>query len=714
MLITSRGNQSRWRRQMDYYSRSQLPILSFDTAPEALEREDVRRILCEKPCNIVFVEVCGKLYGIVSRGDVSRAKRAGEERIPINRSYSFIVGKQFMAAREIFRGKKTIQEIPVIDREGRLMGMCSRTDDLLYLEYLEYSNPWESNRYIRPYLEQLKRVLFVRAPQGDMRREKIIDQWIREFTKCGVHCELIDFAELPGRQDAKATILIVDEETNKGGYFVTEALDGSVYRSDYVHTFRTYERFMSDPSYDELIQKMADFGIKVYNLYYSEDENTEGRRRLWNGMRQWLEQPEARNVNPHVTPSSAQGFYGELNKGTYAAEVGKLYFGMEASSVYTRMKDIQSRYLNIVNGERVTIGQPAEADRTIWFFGPCITIGGFVEDQYTIESILQKKINEAGFSFKVVNCGCHGTPYQEIIRITSTPMKPGDIIVVFVDNRPIAGTESVDMTEILDKNNAPVEWLLDTPAHCNHKVNMLYANELFERMQREGVLSAEVQQTEHPVMLTRDLAVNSLYLDLCFNSFHPKEGQTVGGIGMHGNPFTRGHRYLIETASKMVDWLICQIIEDEPGAFSFAERFAMAVEGTRDLPNVRIVAGGPFQATRNVFQEYFLRVEPADMRESATVDTLIFAENIAKRLGITYRFLGDEKHNPKMQFFNELVKEILPHYGIHVVEIPRLQAGDRPISASSARDAAAVGDRETLLQYVPETTLPFMIGGGEQ
>jgi len=93
---------------------------------------------------------------------------------------------------------------------------------------------------------------------------------------------------------------------------------------------------------------------------------------------------------------------------------------------------------------------------------------------------------------------------------------------------------------------------------------------------------------------------------------------------------------------------------------------------------------------------------------------LIFAENIAKRLGITYRFLGDEKHNPKMQFFNELVKEILPHYGIHVVEIPRLQAGDRPISASSARDAAAVGDRETLLQYVPETTLPFLIGSGEQ
>ena len=699
---------------MDYYSRSQLPILSFDKAPEYLEREDVRRILCEKPCNIVFVEVCEKLYGIVSRGDVSRARKAGNDKIPVNRNYSFIVGKQFMKAREIFREKTAIQEIPVIDREGRLMGMCSRTDDLLYLEYLEYSNPWEGNRYIRPFLEQLESVLFVRAPRGDTRREQIIDKWIAEFTKCGVQCGLIDFTELPEKQDEDTTILVVDEETNRAGYFVTEALDGSVYRSDNVHTFRTYERLMSDPSYDELIQKLADFGIKIYNLYYSEDENTEGRRRLWNGMRQWLEQPEARNVNPHVTPSSAQGFYGELNKGTYAAEVGKMYFSMESNGVYTRMKDIQSPYLNIVNGERVTAGQPAEADRTIWFFGPCIIIGSFVEDQHTIESFLQKRINEAGYSCRVVNCGCHETPYQEMIRITSTPMKPGDIVVMCVDNRPVAGTESVDMTEILDKNNAPVEWLLDNPVHCNHKVNALYADELFERMQRSGVLDAEVKPAEQPAMLTRDLAVNALYLDLHCNTFHPREGEVIGFVGIYGNPFTRGHRYLIETAAKQLDLLICQLIEDEIGAFTFAERLAMAIEGTRDLPNVMVVGSGPFQATRNVFQEYFVRIEPGDVSKSSSLDVQIFCEIVAKRLGVTYRFVGDEKHNPKMHAANENLKRILPAYGIHVVEIPRLQAQNQPISASTARSAAAAGDRETLLQHLPETTLRFIIGSDEQ
>lgn len=696
---------------MDYYSRNQLPILSFDTAPEALERDTVRRLLCEKPCNLVFVEVREKLYGIVSRGDISRAKKAGNDKILINRNYTSIKGKQFMSARELFREKDRIQEIPVTDEEGRLMGMCSRTDDLLYLEYCD---PWEENRYVRPFLERLKKIRFVRAPKGDTRREMIIGRWIEEFTKCGVQCELISFAELSEKQKENTTILIPDEEINSGGYAVIESLDSRIYRSDLIHTFRSYERFMSETAYDKLIQELADSGIKIYNLFFSEDENTEGRKRLWEGMRQWLKQPEARNVNPYVTPSSAPGFYGELNTGNYAAEVGKLYFNLESNNVYTRMKDTKSRYLNIVNGERITIGQPAEADRTIWCFGPCFIIGGYVEDKYTIESILQKKINEDGYSCKVVNCGCYETHYQEMIHIMSTPMKPGDIVIMHVVNRPITGTESIDMMELLDKNNAPAEWMLDLPVHCNHKVNRIYADDLYERMKRDGILNADVQKMDHPSMLTRDLAVNSLYLDLHYNNYHPKEGQIVGSVGMHGNPFTLGHRYLIETASKQVDQLFCLLIEDELGIFSYAERFAMAVEGTRDLPNVKIVAGGPFQATRNVFQEYFVKVEPTDMRESATADTLIYAEIIAKRLGITYRFLGDEKHNPKMQFFNELMKNLLPAYGIHVVELPRAQAGGRSISASLARKAASVGDRKTLLQNIPETTLPFFIGKDDQ
>ena len=125
---------------MDFYTRSQLPIISFEEEPEFLDNALIRQALYEKPCNLVFVEVRDKLYGIASFGDVVRA---GEGPVPVNRNFTALKGKQFMKAREIFREKTNILEIPVTDEEDRLTGMCSKNDDLLYLEY---NRPWEGKR----------------------------------------------------------------------------------------------------------------------------------------------------------------------------------------------------------------------------------------------------------------------------------------------------------------------------------------------------------------------------------------------------------------------------------------------------------------------------------------------------------------------------------------------------------------------------------------
>ena len=102
------------------------------------------------------------------------------------------------------------------------------------------------------------------------------------------------------------------------------------------------------------------------------------------------------------------------------------------------------------------------------------------------------------------------------------------------------------------------------------------------------------------------------------------------------------------------------------------------------------------------------------MRESATADALIYTEIIGPRLGISCRFFGDERHNPKMQFFNDLMLDLLPKYGIDAIEIPRAQTHGQSISASAARKAAAEGDRETLLQHIPETTVKYFIGEDEE
>ena len=67
---------------MDYYDRSQLPVLSFEEETADLDRGVIREALCEKPCNIVLVEVKNRLFGIVSRGDISRAKKLERSKFP--------------------------------------------------------------------------------------------------------------------------------------------------------------------------------------------------------------------------------------------------------------------------------------------------------------------------------------------------------------------------------------------------------------------------------------------------------------------------------------------------------------------------------------------------------------------------------------------------------------------------------------------------------
>jgi len=56
-------------------------------------------------------------------------------------------------------------------------------------------------------------------------------------------------------------------------------------------------------------------------------------------------------------------------------------------------------------------------------------------------------------------------------------------------------------------------------------------------------------------------------------AFDPRE--TVGAIVVNANPFTLGHRYLIETASRQVDRLLIFVVENDVSRFPFQDRFRL-------------------------------------------------------------------------------------------------------------------------------------------
>lgn len=97
---------------------------------------------------------------------------------------------------------------------------------------------------------------------------------------------------------------------------------------------------------------------------------------------------------------------------------------------YWVMNDYHSQWYNITNGERRTVGQPAQYDHTLWLFGNSLVFDTYVPDDYTAATQLQAMINRTGQRIRVVNLGVSGvTVDNERQHMKFLPIKPGDIVV---------------------------------------------------------------------------------------------------------------------------------------------------------------------------------------------------------------------------------------------------------------------------------------------
>ena len=190
------------------------------------------------------------------------------------------------------------------------------------------------------------------------------------------------------------------------------------------------------------------------------------------------------------------------------------------------------------------------------------------------------------------------------------------------------------------------------------------------------------------------------------------DGQATGTVGaavMNCNPFTKGHRYLIETAAKECDHVYIFVLSEDKSEFSAADRMNMVKLGTADLPNVTVLPTGPYLISSATFPTYFLK----DREQAGTVQCMldidIFCKYYAPKFSITRRYVGTEPLSPMTNQYNEALLSALPEKGIAVRQIPRLEQEDTPVSASAVRAAMAAGEKEKLRRLVPETTYDYLI-----
>lgn len=178
-----------------------------------------------------------------------------------------------------------------------------------------------------------------------------------------------------------------------------------------------------------------------------------------------------------------------------------------------------------------------------------------------------------------------------------------------------------------------------------------------------------------------------------------------GVVVMNCNPFTLGHRYLIEQAAKQVERLFVMVVREDCSLFAYAERKAMVEQGVTHLENVTVIDGSEYAISQATFPTYFLKRLDDAADTQMLLDLDLFRRHIAPALGATVRFVGTEPTDRLTRRYNQLMHEVLAD----VRETVRLEKDGNAVSASRVRKAMEQGDMSTIRQLVPPTTLPYII-----
>ena len=299
-----------------------------------------------------------------------------------------------------------------------------------------------------------------------------------------------------------------------------------------------------------------------------------------------------------------------------------------------------------------------------------------------------------------------GLDYDPSIGFTAALLEDGDV----------AATGSLD--------GATVKCVAVSPARQGEDLTAQIMTALFTEAARQGhshlMLYTKPQNQYlfqgfgfHPVIRTADCLLMENRrggLSTFLEGLAKPVDQTkpVGCIVANCNPFTNGHRYLIENAASQCAWVHLFILSEDKSAFSAQQRMAMAREGCRDLANVLVHPTGPYMVSSSTFPNYFIKdkLRTDDIR--CELDVRLFGEKIAPLLGITRRYVGTEPFCPVTRAYNARMKQLLPEYGVELIEVERKTESGAAISASQVRDLLCRAQTDELKKLLPESSLKMI------
>lgn len=190
-------------------------------------------------------------------------------------------------------------------------------------------------------------------------------------------------------------------------------------------------------------------------------------------------------------------------------------------------------------------------------------------------------------------------------------------------------------------------------------------------------------------------------------------GSKTGCIVMNANPFTLGHRYLIQQAAARCDWLHVFLVKEDTSRFPYEDRLALVRAGTADIAGLTVHRGSEYLISRATFPCYFIKEQGVIDHCYTEIDLQIFRQHIAPALGITHRFVGSEPFCSVTANYNRDMRRCLSDPAmdaptIELVEIDRVQYQGKAISASWVRQLLVKQEAALIRHLVPPTTFDYL------
>lgn len=358
-----------------------------------------------------------------------------------------------------------------------------------------------------------------------------------------------------------------------------------------------------------------------------------------------------------------------------------------------------------VRGKSIETKNYGNGKHHIYIIGPCIAMSSCVlREEESIGCILAEKLKEKDYAVECIMYPLHHSMlYEEMIQ--SLTLMENDIVILIdrlMEKKPDYQSD-LPVADIIKKRQD--DWFWDIPMHATAKGCFEIANAMANWLEPllNDTVSDDPKCLQMGKVILDEKAQKKLekYIRQVKECQRIEKGSSVGAIVMNCNPMTRGHLYLIEHARSKVDYLYIFVVQEDKSDFRFEERFAMVKQVTEQFENVIVVPSGEFVLSYATMPLYFEKEEKKEETLDAVHDLTIFGEYVAKELGITKRFVGEELLDLVTRQYNEAMKRILPNYGIEVEEIKRLETDQGIISASAVRKWIKEDNWEAVKKFVP-------------